>query len=238
MAVIAGTGVAEHFRAGKSEEIRTEFGSAFVRRLGRGSFLMPRHGPGHGVPPHMVNYRANISALRSLGITSVIATGAVGSMSPRLGVGEFGLLGQFIDFTRRREGTFFDEGLAHTDVTEPYDRGLNRLLRSAAKEAGVKVREGLVYVCTDGPRFETAAEVRMFRRMGGEVVGMTGVPEVVLANELGMKYSSVVVATNWAAGIQGGVSHEGVTRAMKKAGPVMREVVEITIKRVKEAGRG
>ncbi|HLQ03739.1 MAG TPA: hypothetical protein VK114_02975, partial [Nitrososphaerales archaeon] len=108
----------------------------------------------------------------------------------------------------------------------PYDRELGEALVGAARKKGMSLRTGLVYVCAEGPRYESAAEIRMFKLMGGDVVGMTGVPEVVLARELGLRYSSIAIATNWAAGIQGKVSHEEVVGVMKECGRKVRRLVE------------
>ena len=232
--VIAGTGVAEHFDLSKPIRVTTKYGRSQVYGAG-GDYVLARHGPGHAVPPHMVNYRANLAALKKLGVRSVIATSAVGSMLPAFGVGELGLLDQFIDFTKGRDDTYFDGEVAHTDMTNPYSAKVNGALAKAAGEVGVKLRPGLVYVCAEGPRFETAAEIRMFRAMGGDVVGMTGVPEVVLARELGMEYSTVVVATNWAAGMQERVSHEEVVKAMKKAGPKVKGLIVAAVRLLREA---
>lgn len=228
--VITGTGVTEHFELSESKTVKTEFGSAYVYKSKGGYYVLPRHGPWHKVPPHMVNYRANLAAMDKLGVRNVVATSAVGSMDPKLGVGQMGLVDQFIDFTKHREETFFGDEVAHTDMTNPYSAGLNSALGRAADNMKLKLRRGLVYVCAEGPRFETAAEIRMFRKLGGDVVGMTGVPEVVLAREKGLEYASLVIATNWAAGIQDRVSHEEVVKVMKKTGRKARDLIEATIK--------
>ncbi|HME18927.1 MAG TPA: MTAP family purine nucleoside phosphorylase [Nitrososphaerales archaeon] len=224
--VITGTGVTEHFDLAEKLAVRTRFGTAAVYPARDGSYyLIPRHGVGHGTPPHMVNYRANVAALRQLGVGRIIATSAVGSMNPKLRVGKIGLVSQFIDFTSRRDETFFDTEARHTDMTNPYSPYVNGALLKAGKGLRVRLRTGLVYVCVEGPRFETAAEIEMFRRLGGDVVGMTGVPEVVLANEAGIEYASVVVATNWAAGIQKKVSHNEVLEVMRRAGPEVKSLI-------------
>lgn len=228
--VIAGTGVAEHFKVSEPEDVDTEFGrvTAFASK-DRRYYLLPRHGMGHDVPPHMVNYRANVACLSKLGVRKVIATSAVGSMVSRFSPGSIGLIEQFIDFTRQRPKTFFDNKVVHTDMTNPYSARLNRDILKAAARTGTRVHRGLVYVCVEGPRFETAAEIKMFRRLGGDVVGMTGVPEVVLANEIGLEYSSVAIATNWAAGMQKKISHEEVVAMMKKTGARVKDLLETTI---------
>jgi 5'-methylthioadenosine phosphorylase len=233
--VIAGTGVIGHFELERRVNVRTSFGSAIAfEASGGGYYVLPRHGPRHSVPPHKINYRANIAALDKLGVNTVIATSAVGSMNPRFNVGEIGLVDQFLDFTKGRESTFFDNEAGHTDMTNPYSGRLNGDLEDSARRLGIRVHRGLVYVCAEGPRFETAAEIKMFRAMGGDVVGMTGVPEVVLANEKGMQYASVVIATNWAAGMQPRVSHDEVLGVMKRSGKKVRDLIEATIKAVRQ----
>lgn len=230
IAVIAGTGVAELFEAGPRLSMETRFGRATAFKSKTGSFyLLPRHGPNHTVPPHLINYRANIAALSKLGVKDVIATSAVGSMNPWFKVGQLGLAVQFLDFTRGRKSTLFDRVAAHTDMTEPYSRELNEAIVRASASVGVKVIGGLTYVSVEGPRFETAAEIKMFKKLGGDVVGMTGVPEVVLAREAGLRYSAIVIATNWAAGMQEKVSHEGVLKMMQRSGQSVKSVVEKTV---------
>lgn len=231
--VIAGTGVSEHFDVPGRRKVKTEFGSVVAHHPLDGSFyLVPRHGPGHEIPPHRVNYRANISALHSLGVKSIIATSAVGTMNPKLQVGELGLASQFIDFTRGRQCTFFDSAVRHTDMTEPYSRRLGEAIFSSAGRMALKVTPGLVYVCVEGPRFETAAEIKMFRMLGGDVIGMTGVPEVILAREMEIEYASILIATNWAAGIQRSVSHAEVVGGMKRKGPKVKSLIMATIDRL------
>jgi len=228
--VITGTGVGEHFDLSTPKTVRTPFGSADVFTRERGDYVViPRHGRTHRSPPQAINYRANIEALARLGVREVIATSAVGSMIRSFRVGEIGLAGQFIDFTKRRPTTFFEHKVVHTDMTYPYSRPLNLRISSAAKRIGLDVRQDLVYVCAEGPRFETAAEIRMYKMLGGDVVGMTGVPEVVLANERKLEYSSVVIATNWAAGMQPKVSQDEVLRVMNDSGRSVKQLIEATV---------
>jgi 5'-methylthioadenosine phosphorylase len=237
IAVIAGTGVIGHFALGKRIDLETRYGTAIAFEVRDGGFyVLPRHGPEHSVPPHMINYRANIAGLAELGVRDIIATSAVGSMNTEFKVGELGLLQQFLDFTKRREGTFFDESVKHTDVTNPYSESLNGKLLGTARRLGLKLRTGLVYVCAEGPRFESAAEVKMFRDLGGDVVGMTGLPEVVLADEKGIRYASVVAATNWAPGMQKKVSQEEVLEVMKRSGRIARDLIQATIKAETKTG--
>jgi 5'-methylthioinosine phosphorylase len=236
--VITGTGVSEQFDLGVPKAVNTPFGRAIVYdHEARGYILVQRHGVAHRYPPHGINYRANIAALEQLGVKEIIATSAVGSMNQSFHVGEIGVVEQFIDFTKRRQMTFFEEKVVHTDMTNPYSRRLNAQVVAAGSRMRVKVHPHLVYVCTEGPRFETAAEVKMYRLLGGDVVGMTGVPEVVLANEKNLGYASLVIATNWAAGMQAKVSHEEVVKAMKRSGKKVKQLIEATISGMRGASR-
>jgi len=208
--VIGGTGL---YRLGVSggrwRGVRTPYGrvEVLVGDLGsRRVAFLPRHGRRHEAPPHLVNYRANLWALRSLGVKRILAVSACGSLNPRMRPGGLVLLDQFLDFTKGRPATFYTgggKGVVHVDLTEPYCPELRRILQEAAKEEGIRLHPRGTYVCTEGPRFETAAEIRAFRRLGGDLVGMTNVPECVLARELEMCYAAVGLVTNFAAGLAG-----------------------------------
>lgn len=165
--------------------------------------FLPRHGSDHSVPPHRIGYRANVSALRHLGAGAILATAVSGGINPAMRPGELVLIDDFLDWTSGRAATFFDEPgeVRHTDMTEPYDAGLRALLRDAARAAGVAVHDGGTYLCTNGPRFETRAEIRAATALGADLVGMTGYPEVALAVEAGIPYASVGVISNPAAGL-------------------------------------
>ena len=212
VAIIGGTGVyAIEGRQFKSHIVDTPFGQAQVY-LGQGEsedlVFLTRHGLDHSVPPHRINYRANLKALEQLGVERILATFAVGSLQPTIPPRSLVALDQFIDFTHGRETTFFDggsSGLAHVDVTEPYCPGLRERVLALAAERGLEIRPKGTYVCVNGPRFETAAEIRMYAQLGGDVAGMTGVPEVSLARELGIHYAAVALSINWAAGLKGPV---------------------------------
>lgn len=209
LAIIGGTGVYDPAMLDDLEnmEVTTRYGTALLAKglyQGKEVAFLARHGTRHGTPPHRVNYRANIAALVKLGVERIIATAAVGSLNEKMPPGAMVLLGQFLDFTKVRKSTFFDggeAGVVHTDVTAPYCPQLNKALLLAAGRAGLTLLEEGVYVCTEGPRFETPAEIKMFKLMGGDLVGMTNVPEVVLAREVGLCYSTVALSTNFAAGI-------------------------------------
>lgn len=211
LAVIGGTGVYDPtlLEGVREETIETPYGPALARfgrfaATGEDVAFLARHGSGHSVPPHRVNYRANVWALKQLGCERVLATAAVGSLAQDIPPGQFVLIDQFLDFTKGRPSTFYDgdrTGVAHVDVSEPYCPELRVLLAGAARDLDIPAREGGTYTCTEGPRFETPAEIRMLAQLGGHVVGMTGVPEVVLAREVSLCYATIAMVTNYAAGI-------------------------------------
>lgn len=196
--------------------------------------FIARHGERHSVPPHRVNYRANMWALRSLGVGRILATSACGGISRKFRPGDFVLVTQFIDFTKSRPSTFFEggkSGVAHADMTEPFCPQLRGAVRAAARRLGLKIWEKGVYACMEGPRFETPAEIRALAKLGADMVGMTLVPECVLARELGICYSSVAVITNYAAGISKRVlTHSEVLEMMEKKNSEIREIFLSAIK--------
>lgn len=236
LAVIGGTGFYD--MAGISligkRGVATEYGEANVSFYSSGveefAFL-PRHGEGHAYPPHRVNYRANIMALKSIGVERIIAVCSVGSLKGEIMPGDLVLVDQFLDFTRSRPSTFFDDRAVHVDVTEPYCPEMRAVMGGVPVE-GLRLHKKGTYVCAEGPRFETAAEIRMYAALGGDVVGMTGVPECVLARELGMCYACVAVATNYAAGISGKpLSHDEVVEEMRRIRvPLQAYVVDCLMK--------
>ena len=218
LGVIAGTGFysLESLTAPKDRVIDTAFGS--VRAVagglhGRETVFITRHGTGHSIAPHMVNYRANIQALCDAGVTEVLAINVVGGIG--LDSGELVVVDDFLDFTRSRALTFFDgsmpEGVVHTDMSEPYDARIRDAWLAGASALDVPVHPTGIYAAFEGPRFETRAEIRMARAMGATVVGMTGVPEVVLAKERGLPYASLCLVANPAAGLGPEISMEQLT---------------------------
>jgi 5'-methylthioadenosine phosphorylase len=224
LAIIGGTGVYGLASAavGDPKPVETTYGPTVVSPAelsGHEVFFLARHGPDHAIPPHRINYRANIAAIRDLGCTAVIATNAVGSLRRDIPPASFIVPDQFIDFTKVRPLSFFDgdseHGVKHVDMTEPYCPNVRGWLLAAAAEVGERCADGGTYLCAEGPRFETPAEIRMFAAWGADVVGMTGVPEVVLAREAGLCYASLCLVTNFAAGISTTpLSHQEVTELM------------------------
>ncbi|WP_144374058.1 S-methyl-5'-thioinosine phosphorylase [Vogesella urethralis] len=170
--------------------------------------FLARHGYGNSIAPHEINYRANIWALHSLGVRQVIAIASVGGIRPDLAPGRLALPDDLIDSSWGRKHTYHEgQGVAvqHVDFAQPYDSALRLQLLAAAQQAGVDVADGGVYACTQGPRLETAAEVRALSRLGADMVGMTGMPEAALAREMGLAYASLCIATRWAAGCDSAV---------------------------------
>ncbi|HEX3011344.1 MAG TPA: S-methyl-5'-thioadenosine phosphorylase [Syntrophomonadaceae bacterium] len=183
--------------------------------------FIPRHGAGHSVPPHLINYQANIKALYDLGVKTIIATAAVGSLCQDYIPGDFVLADQFLDYTKNRKNTFYEggsKGVVHCDMTVPYCPAVRQALYQTGQVKGIRIHNGGVYVCTEGPRFETAAEIQMFRILGGSIIGMTSVPEVCLARELGICYANLSIVTNFAAGISPGIlTHAEVVAMMNES---------------------
>jgi len=221
------------------DRIATPFGEVRPfrgRYRGQELVFLPRHGTGHTVPPHLVNYRANIWALRSLGVERAIATAAVGSLKRRLKPGDAVIVDQFLDFTKSRPMTFFAGGplgVVHVDYTEPYCPEVRRALLSAARAAGLRAHNSGCYACMEGPRFETPAEIRMLSRLGADVVGMTSVPEVVLAREAGICYGTVAMVTNYAAGLAGqALSHQEVLDLMRTNAARLRLLLTGAVERL------
>lgn len=223
-AIIGGTGVCDVKLLQHPEEgsVDTFYGTIHYIKgeyQGKPIIFLPRHGKNHSIPPHLINYRANILGLKRLGVTSIIATAAVGSLSKDIKPNEFLLPDQFMDFTKLRHTSFFDggeNGVVHTDMTHPYCQTLrNTILRTAADLGDYTIHPNGTYVCTEGPRFETPAEIQMYCRLGGHVVGMTNVPEVCLAREAEICYAAVCMVTNFGAGISEHIlTHEEVLACM------------------------
>lgn len=200
--IIGGSGVYEITQKAdtcQSKLVRTDYGEVEVSVLdifSKKVAFIPRHAQGHSIPPHKINFRANIDALKKIGVTKIVATNSVGSMNPEMPPGSFVIPDDFLDFSQSRIKTFYEDKVVHIDVTEPYCPNLREVLDKSGD-----VILGGTYVCTEGPRFETPAEIKMFRMLGGDLVGMTGLPEVTLAREREMCYNSICIVSNYASGI-------------------------------------
>lgn len=208
-AIIAGTGVDRLLEGFESKSVDTRYGN--VELLVRGDVvILPRHKVDHSVAPGRIDYKANIQALADLGVSDVIGIYAVGSITSRLSPGSFGVVDDFIDISGR-DLTFFDgigNPLRHVGMVGCFDRQLASAFAKSAYMAGEKeIRAGIVYIMTNGPRLETPAEIRAFRNMGADVVGMTLASEAVLLRELGIRHTAIAYSINWAAGLD----EEGVS---------------------------
>lgn len=210
IAIIGGTGLTsiESLEITHREMVRTPYGEpsgplTHGMLCGHSVVFLARHGYGHTIPPHDVNYRANIWALKSIGVEKVLAIAAVGGIREDLVPGKLVFPDQIIDYTWSRENTFFDRGegkVKHIDFTWPYCESMRQLAIEAAKLAGLDVIDTGTYAATQGPRLETAAEVTRLEKDGADMVGMTGMPETALARELELCYASCAVVANRAAG--------------------------------------
>lgn len=177
------------------------------RVYGVPAVFLTRHGEGHRIPPHAINYRANIAALAQAGVRQVVAIAAVGGIAPWLAPGEIAVPADLVDYTHGRAHTYSDGStgapLEHVEFTEPYTASVRRALIEGARAAGLRLAGEGVLGVTQGPRLESAAEIRRMQRDGCDMVGMTGMPEAALAREKGLHYACLAVSVNWAAGVQG-----------------------------------
>jgi 5'-methylthioadenosine phosphorylase len=202
--VVGGSGISTLFEGGarKTHRVATPWGppSGPIEEGDVGGvrvLFLPRHGPGHTIPPHRVNYRANVDALRSLGAEAIVTVSSVGSLREELPPGTFVLPSQFIDFTKGRPTTFFDGGrVYHVSLADPFCPDLRRRAADAGRVAGTPFAEGKTYICVEGPRFSTRAESALFRTWA-DIIGMTLVPEVTLARERGLCYACLAMVTDF-----------------------------------------
>ena len=235
--IIGGTGtnsLKENYPIIREEIIDTKYGKApkisVLDIENKEVAYIPRHSEGHSVPPHKINFRANIEALNIIGVKQVYATNSVGSLDTNIKPGDLLIPDNFIDFTHSRISTFFDDEVVHIDCTEPYCENLRQTLIKSAE-----VHPYGVYIATEGPRFETGAEIQFYKLIGGKVVGMTGVPEVVLAKEKQMCYSSICAVTNYAASISPHkLTTTEVVDAMKDCEEKLIQIITKSIKNTNE----
>ena len=210
LAIIGGSGLTQlaNLNVVRREVVRTPYGEpsgalTFGRLCEQPVVFLARHGYGHTIPPHRVNYQANLWALKEARAEVIISVASVGGIRADLCPGTLVVPDQIIDYTWGRKSTFHegtDEPVVHIDFTEPYDAAVRRRILAAAAAAGEKILDGAVYATTQGPRLETAAEINRLERDGADVVGMTGMPEAALARELGIPYAAINVVANYAAG--------------------------------------
>lgn len=239
LAIIGGSGLTQlaNLDVSRREVVRTPFGDpsgalTFGSIGGQSVVFLARHGYGHTIPPHLVNYRANIWALiKEAKASRIVSVASVGSIRRDLAPGSLVIPHQILDYTWGRSSTFFEGGanqVVHVDFTHPYDEALRAELLRAAEAMGEPISEGAVYATTQGPRLETAAEVDRLERDGADIVGMTGMPEAVLARELEVPYAALCVVANWGAGradSSDGIHFESIEAILQSAMSRTRRVI-------------
>ncbi len=206
--IIGGTTLSR-LAGGKTQNVSTPFGEpsapyTVAEFHGIELVFLSRHGVEHSIPPHLINYRANLWGMHQLEVEAVVAFATVGGITPRMAPGVLAVPDQLVDYTHGRLDTFYDQNFSidrHIDFTQPYDQGLREKLLAAAGRARLQVIPEGAYGVTQGPRLETAAEIRRLARDGCDMVGMTGMPEAALARELVLPYACCAVVVNWAAGL-------------------------------------
>ncbi len=244
LAIIGGTGMTKLacLEISHRQIMRTPYGEPSgpltFGKIGNNKVVfLARHGYGHTIPPHAVNYRANLWALHSLNLSRVIAVASVGGIHADFTPGAAAIPDQIIDYTYGRKYTYYegiDKPVTHIDFTEPYCQIMRKCLLDAAKWANEKVIDGGVYGATQGPRLETAAEINRLERDGVDMVGMTGMPEAALAKELGLCYATIAVVANYAAGRKGSAhvirledAHAVLEKTMVSVRNILERVVEL-----------
>ena len=247
IAIIGGTGLTalDTLKLTRQDARSTPYGQPSSPLMqgelaGRSVVFLARHGQHHTIPPHKINYRANLWALRHTGVQWVIAVAAVGGIRADLAPGVLAFPDQIVDYTWGRPSTFFEDHLCqvtHIDFTEPYCPTLRKKLIQAARELGLDARESCTYAAMQGPRLETAAEIRRLERDGCDIVGMTGMPEAALARELGLRYAACAVVANWAAGkVLGEITMADIERNLAGGMEQVRTLLTRVIAMLNEAG--
>ncbi len=263
LGIIGGSGLYQIDEIKILDEIATEtpFGEPSDKYIiteyeGRKVVFLPRHGKGHKYPPHLINFRANIWGFRKLGVDKILSISAVGGINPNLNPGDFVISDQFIDFTKSRVQTFYEgiysknddteikdevsellknKRVVHIDVTDPFCPEMRDTLIKVCDKNNFPFHQKGVYVATEGPRLETSAEIKFLRLIGADIVGMTLVPEIVLARELKMHFASISVVTNLAAGIsQNRLTSDEVVEMMKEKNKQIKTVVLDFIENLQE----
>jgi 5'-methylthioadenosine phosphorylase len=242
LAIIGGSGLGELSGLAETRHVaaRTAFGEpsgalTFGRIGGRGVIFLARHGEGHTIPPHRINYRANIQALKDAGASAIAAVATVGGIRADFVPGALVVPDQIIDYTSGRADTFFDgpgAKVTHIDFTKPYSARLRERILAAAKSCGEPVADGGVYAATQGPRLETAAEIVRLERDGADLVGMTGMPEAALAREAGLDYAALAVVANHAAGkgdSASAISLDAMEAVLRQAMLRVRRILEALV---------
>ncbi len=241
IAIIGGTGITriESLEITGEKQLDTPFGkpsAPFVTGLWQGHevVFLARHGNPHTIPPHKINYRANIWGLKQLGISQIIAMAAVGGITENMEPAHIAIPDQIIDYSYGREHTFFADDLedvTHIDFTYPYAQSIRAKLINIATEKNIAVSPIATYGCTQGPRLESTAEIVRMERDGCDIVGMTGMPEAALARELELDYAAISIVANWAAGkSEGEITMEEIHQHLEKGMNNATQLLEAFIK--------
>ena len=242
LAVLGGSGLSQlaGLEITRRKTVRTPYGEPsgplnFGRIRGKDMMFLARHGHGHTIAPHRVNYRANLWAIKEEGVEAVVSIASVGGIRSDLAPGTLLLPHQIVDYTWGRASTYFEapeQAVTHIDFTQPYSAALRARLAAAARACAERVLDGGVYAATQGPRLETAAEIDRLERDGADIVGMTGMPEAALARELGLEYAALAVVANFAAGrgeIKDAVTLEGIETVLEQAMLRVRRILEMLV---------
>ena len=239
--IIGGSGLydVEVFKKIEEVKIYTPYGPpsdniVIGEYSGRRIAFLPRHGRGHKIPPHKINYRANIWALKSLGVDKIIAVSAVGSLREDYKPGDFVIPDQFIDFTKRREYTFFEGSVVgHFSMADPFCEPLREIIIETAKELNIRTHDRGTYVCIEGPRFSTRAESRLFKEVfKADIIGMTLVPEVILAREAGICYATIAMVTDYDVWAEKPVTASEVAKVMAENVEKAKKLILALIPRI------
>ena len=242
IAVIGGTGLADSklFKVIEEVEVDTPYGKPSDKIKitdfnGTKVAFLPRHGVGHKIPPHMVNYRANIHALKELGVKRIIGFTAVGSLRGDMNPGDITILDQFIDMTKSRKLTFYDgPKVVHISAADPFCPDMRKWIAEVTKELGIPYHDKGTYVCVEGPKFSTRAESRLWRIMKADVVGMTLVPECQLAREAEICYLSVSTVTDYDVWADKPVNAAEIIETMKKNAVNVQNILTHLIPKLKD----
>ncbi len=240
IAIIGGTGLEDPKFFEKIEEvkIRTPYGLPstaihIADLLGRKVAFLSRHGKLHGIPPHKVNSRANLWALKKMGVERIVGVCTVGSLKKEFKPGDIVVADQFIDFTKKRDYTFYDKGATHVSLADPFCPELRKLFYQAAKKLKIPVHQKGTYFCIEGPRFSTRAESKFFRNFA-DIIGMTLVPEATLARELEICYLSLAMITDYDVWQPHPVSTEEVIRVMQENTEKIKSILKAAVPKISE----
>ncbi len=232
--IFGGTGIYDSGLLQNSEEItlETPYGKTsdtitIGNFQGKNIAFMPRHGKEHSIPPHLINYRANIWAFKELGVKGIVAPSAVGSLREEIKPGDFVLPAQFIDFTKSRKNSFSEDGkVIHISVAEPFCPELQKIVSSVAENVGLTMHENCIYACIEGPRFSTKAESRFYKSTGSDIIGMTLVPECQLAREAQICYVSISTVTDYDVWAEKPVTAKEVMDTLSKNVKVTKKLLK------------